>query len=202
MLFRSTFFSLFVWFCFVSSPGGEWYRLRNWPVNWFLELDPLIALGTILTTGKLYRGLIWAVLTLVLTILIGRFFCGWVCPFGTIHHFFGFLGKLGRTTVEKISLSKYSKYQSVKYYLLAFMLGAIFIGYLTKTNDIVIGSLQTGLLDPIPFVYRSFNLLLLPFFDSFSQKIWHVSRYYTDVVLVGITFFSVEIGRASCRERV
>ena len=90
------FLLLFLWLCLVSSPGIQWWQLRGWPVNWFLQLDPLVALGVLLTEQTLYAGLLWAVVTVVLTILLGRFFCGWVCPFGTIHQFFGFLGKRGK----------------------------------------------------------------------------------------------------------
>ena len=49
------FFVLFLWFCIVSSFGEKWWQLRGWPVNWFLQLDPLVALGTILTTTNALR---------------------------------------------------------------------------------------------------------------------------------------------------
>jgi polyferredoxin len=41
------------------------------------------------------------------TIIFGRFFCGWVCPFGAIHQFVGYLGNRGKTTPEKIRLNTY-----------------------------------------------------------------------------------------------
>src|SRR5512140_1569841 len=59
------------------------------PVGWFLEASPLVALGTALATSSLYRRLIWCLIILVPTFFLGRFFCGWVCPFGTLNHFFG-----------------------------------------------------------------------------------------------------------------
>ena len=71
------FFALFLWFCIVASLGETWWQLRGWPVNLFLQLDPLVALGTVITTVTLYSGLIWALATIVLTVLLGRFFCGW-----------------------------------------------------------------------------------------------------------------------------
>ena len=52
------FLVLFLGFCVVSTLGTEWWQLRGWPVNWFLELDPLVAIGTLLTTQTLYAGLI------------------------------------------------------------------------------------------------------------------------------------------------
>jgi polyferredoxin len=81
------FLVLLFWFCVVTTLGKKWWQLRGWPVNWLLELDPLVGLGTLLTTHSVYKGLLWGLATIVLTILLGRFFCGWICPFGSIHHF-------------------------------------------------------------------------------------------------------------------
>ncbi len=49
----------------------------------FLRLDPLASLGTIVATRTLASALIPGLLTLGLTLVIGRFFCGHVCPLGT-----------------------------------------------------------------------------------------------------------------------
>jgi len=118
------FFLLFLWFCVVASVGERWWQLRGWPINWFLQLDPLVALGTVLTTRTLYAGLLWALVTVVLTILLGRFFCSWVCPFGSLHHFVGFLGSRKKTLAKKAARNRYHRAQSVKYVLLVFLLGA------------------------------------------------------------------------------
>lgn len=118
------FFLLFIWFCIVTTIGVEWWQLRGWPVNWFLQLDPLVAVATMLSTQSLYRGLLWALVTVVLTILLGRFFCSWVCPFGTLHHFVGYLGRRKKSISEKIGLNQYHPAQAIKYYLLIFLLTA------------------------------------------------------------------------------
>ena len=149
------FFLLFIWFCIVSTVGDEFRQVRAWPVSWFLELDPLVAIGTILTTHSLYRPLLWALATVILTIIFGRFFCGWVCPFGSLHHFMGFLGKRNKKTSQRIQLNKYRKAQCIKYVILLVLLFMAAFPSLGAT-------LQTGLLDPIPLVTRSFNLLIFP----------------------------------------
>ena len=61
----------------------------HWPVRLFFELDPLAALANALATHALYRGLLWSLLILLPVMFLGRFFCGWICPMGTLHHFFG-----------------------------------------------------------------------------------------------------------------
>ena len=118
------FVLLFFWFCAVSVMGTRWWQLRGWPVNWFLELDPLIGLSTLLTTGKVYAGLAWGLATLVLTVMLGRVFCGWICPFGTLHQFIGYLSRRKARMSEKLWDNFYRPAQNIKYYILIFLLTA------------------------------------------------------------------------------
>lgn len=198
------FFALFIWFCIASTFGESFWQLRGWPVNWFLELDPLVALGNLLTTRSLYGGLAWAVLTVALTIVLGRFFCGWVCPFGSIHHFFGYLGRLGKPVKEHIAANRYRSGQKVKYYILFGLLFAAAAGFVLKLDGLVVASLQTGLLDPIPLVYRSINLLLLPFADSATHLTSAAQRHYDGAWLIAAIFLAavllnLKIPRFYCR---
>ena len=48
-----------------------------------------MAAGNAVATGALYRGLWWRVAILIPTLFLGRFFCGWICPLGTLLHFAG-----------------------------------------------------------------------------------------------------------------
>ncbi len=251
------FFLLFVWFCIVTTLGVRWWQLRGWPVNWLLQLDPLVAVATMLSTYSLYRGLLWALLTVVMTIALGRFFCSWVCPFGTIHHFVGYLAKRGKTFSAKMALNQYHRGQSIKYYLLIFLLTAaagnltaylfrivpdkplLFIvvaigllaglallavlkvlpnlrraaiillslvtiwlglGLILPADEVIVSSLQTGLLDPIPLVHRSVNLTLLPLSDGLSTS----QRYYQGSWFIGAIFLvavllNLRVPRFYCR---
>ena len=153
-------------------------------MNWFLDLDPLAAIGTILTTHRLYRGLAWAVGTVILTILLGRFFCGWVCPFGSLHQFFGWLGALGRNPADQISRNQYRKAQGIKYFILILFL---VMAAIPLSGSV---SLQTGILDPIPLVYRSFNLALLPIADQFIRTFSVTPRQYEGAWLIGAVFLA------------
>ncbi|MFH1369760.1 MAG: 4Fe-4S binding protein [Planctomycetota bacterium] len=165
------FFVLFLWFCIVATVGDRFWQIRNWPVNWFLQLDPLAAIGTILSTQTLYWPLLWALATIVITIIFGRFFCSWVCPFGSIHHFVGYMANRKRKVAEKIQLNRYRKAEGVKYLVLVFLLGMCAFPSLAS-------SLQTGLLDPIPLVTRSVNLVLLPILDKGTYLTSVETRFY------------------------
>ncbi len=177
------FFLMFVWFCIVSTTGDEFWRLRGWPINWFMQLDPLVAIGTVLTTHTLYWPLLWALATIVLTIIFGRFFCSWVCPFGSIHHFAGFLGNRKRTTKQRIQVNRYRKAQCVKYIILVvFLFMAAFPS--------IAATLQTGLLDPIPLVTRSFNLLIVPILDRSVNFVSVSARFYEGAWLIMTVFLT------------
>ena len=191
------FFSMFAWFCIVSTIGEKLWQLRGWPVNWFLQLDPLVAIGTILTTHTLYRALLWALATVILTIVFGRFFCSWVCPFGSVHHFVGFLGNLKKSAAQKVQLNKYRKAQCIKYFVLIFLLVVAAFPSLAAT-------LQTGLLDPIPLITRSFNLVLLPIVDrpvglaSVSERFYE-GGWLILAIFFAAVFLNLAIPRFYCR---
>jgi ferredoxin len=180
---QAFFFALFVWFCIVTTFGTAWWQLRGWPTNWFIQLDPLAAIGTVLTTRALYRPLLWALLTVGLTILLGRFFCSWVCPFGSIHHFISHLVHHKTALKRRIEQNKYRKPQCVKYVILIVLLLAAII----PANS---ASLQTGLLDPIPLVSRSFNLVLLPIVDRVGNNISTTDRFYEGAGVVFAVFLA------------
>jgi len=188
---------MFAWFCIVATVGEKLWQLRGWPVNWFLQLDPLVAIGTILTTHTLYWPLLWALATIILTIIFGRFFCSWVCPFGSLHHFVGFLGNRKKTAPQKIQLNKYRKAQCIKYLILIFFL------FMAAFPSIGV-TLQTGLLDPIPLITRSFNLVLLPLADRPANLVSVTARFYEGAWLILTIFLTavllnLTIPRFYCR---
>lgn len=191
---QAFFLLLFFWFCLVATLGEAFWQLRGWPVNWFLELDPLVALGTLITTGTVYAGLLWALLPVMLTVLLGRFFCGWVCPFGTLNHFIGYLAHRGRRTVEKTALNRPRSGQRIKYWILFYLLavaGADFFGLLPLKERGLGVSLQTGLLDPISLMTRSVNLLLIPLLDGLPIHFSISQRYYEGAWAIGFLFLTL-----------
>ena len=61
---------------------------------------------------------------LALTLVVGRFFCGWVCPFGAMHQFVGWLGSRNKPLKERVRRNAPHPAQQIKYLVLAFFLGA------------------------------------------------------------------------------
>ncbi len=150
------FVLLLVWFCVAATLGDRFWQLRGWPVNWLLDLDPLAGLATLLATRTLYAGLLWGLATVALTVVLGRVFCGWVCPFGAMHQFVGWLGRRRLRSKLRVEANRYRPAQRFKYYVLAAFLAAAALAPLGS------GTLLIGLLDPLPLVQRSVSLVLLP----------------------------------------
>ncbi len=133
--------------------GGEDIHLR-YPVRLFFELDPLVGISNALASHALYRGLLWSLLVIIPTLFLGRFFCGWVCPMGSLNHFFGSLKSEKKRGKQLIESNRYKRWQTTKYYILIATLVAAFLG-----TGVV------GWLDPFSFLTRSLGLSILPAFN-------------------------------------
>ena len=154
---------------FSADPGAT-VRLP-WPVEAFFYLDPYAALLTFLSTFTVYRGLLWSLIVVALTLVFGRVFCGWVCPMGTVNHVLGWLlpsrkGKGGK----RIAANRTAPVrQRVKYYLLYASLAAA-LG----------GSVVGGILDPIALLVRSLGMSVLPASQYVIGRM-HESTAHSDV---------------------
>jgi len=124
------------------------------PVRLFFEWDPLIAVANAIASHALYRGLLWSLTILLPTLLLGRFFCGWICPMGTLQHFVGNMPSESKRGKQRIESNRYKRWQTIKYVvLIAGLVAAAF------------GSMVIGWLDPFSLLVRSIGLSILPAFD-------------------------------------
>ena len=146
---QAFFFALFVFLLWAT-----WFsRLGGYPVSLFLEADPLVGFATALSTHTVYRWLWRGLVVLALTLVLGRVFCNWICPYGTIHQFFGWLfNVLGNK--QNIDRNRYRSSYMLKYLILAGMLVMA-----------AMGSLQIGLLDPICLLVRTWTVAVGPAVD-------------------------------------
>jgi|TARA_Y100000310_G_scaffold278729_1_gene297408 ferredoxin len=154
ILSQCFFVSLFIaaiWLTWTS-------RIEGYRVSWFLEIDPLVTLSTVLSTGYVYRYLGWALLIVMLTLLFGRVFCGWMCPFGALLQFTGWLFHRGAD--KKTDDNRYHSLQSTKYILLVVFLVLA-----------LLGALQIGLMDPLVWVYRGFTTFVAPLWDLVMDQL-------------------------------
>ncbi len=153
------FFALFVFLLVHTAFRGSFSAAADspvrlpWPVEGFLLFDPLAALVTLLSAHTVYRGMLWSLVVVALTLIFGRAFCGWICPLGSLNHFLGWIApsKRGRGTARVETNRTHPLRQSIKYYLLYGVLGAA-----------LAGSAIGGVFDPICLSVRSIGLVVLP----------------------------------------
>jgi MauM/NapG family ferredoxin protein len=143
---QSIFFLLFFWlFLQTHYPGEDYLKIT---VERFFHFDPLLLLTTLLASRVLMAALLLSLLTLVATLLFGRFVCGWLCPLGALHQFSSFIFKKTRWLKpqkdDRASLAP--KYLILVLVLAASLLSLNLVGYL----------------DPLSFLYRSFAVFISP----------------------------------------
>jgi polyferredoxin len=117
------------------------------PPDLFLLTDPLVAL-LVTAASRVWVGIfLYSGILIALTLVFGRFFCGWVCPLGTV---FDIVGRVWKGIPSK-TLKNDGQWRRVKYYLLA-ALGA----------SAVLGSQQLLWCDPLVLLFRGSAMGLLP----------------------------------------
>lgn len=153
---QAAFLALFVWAALRTRLDMGVFTVEpqlDANVRWWFFFDPLILLSSFLAQKNLLESLLLLSLaTVAVTALFGRFFCGWVCPFGTLHHAAGWLGRrVFREKWQRPIREKFHAAQRVKVWVLAGLLVAALLG----VN-------MAGLLDPLSFLQRSLTVFVLP----------------------------------------
>ena len=129
------------------------------PVEFFFNLDPLVMLTVWLGGHPVESTLLFSLITLVATLLFGRFFCGWVCPFGALNNLFT-SWRSGKRK-DKLREASYTPGQKTKYFLLvAILVGALF------------GFNMAGWIDPFSFLYRACATAVFPGINALVQGIF------------------------------
>lgn len=204
--------------------GGKtlgWIRLLRWPVQaaaflllaviligsfcsfqaGALELScPLGALQNIASTRTLIVVVAAAALPLLLlTLLGGRFFCAWLCPFGF------FLDLVDKLVVKRFELPGFLKARPAKYGVLAASVGgSLAFGYPAFCAVCPIGTLCRA--HGVQGVVGGYELALLPAVAALeigSRRSW--CRYYCPVgallaLAARIGLIKIVIGAAKCRK--
>ncbi len=126
--------ALFVWAVYLGrSPL---------PSDLFYRFDPLIAATAMLAGRVIKAGLLYSLITLAASVLFGRVWCGWVCPFGSL---------LERLSPKSCKGKVPERWRAVKYLLFLFLIFAA-----------ILGSQSGVFLDPISMLTRTMTTVLWP----------------------------------------
>jgi len=134
-------FALFVYLLLAAL---QRYRPLTY-ADGFFRFDPLAALATMLAGRTWIGGLALALVTVAATVALGRVWCGWVCPLGTLLEWCSFSGaaRRGRRLPQGL--------RRVKYLVLTAILAMA-----------AVGSLTLMILDPLSLLTRTATTTVVP----------------------------------------
>ncbi|MEI8354767.1 MAG: 4Fe-4S binding protein [Deltaproteobacteria bacterium] len=122
-------------------------------VNGFFRCNPLVLAGYLFAAKQFTLLLLPGLIMLLFTMVLGRFFCGWICPLGTLLDLL--TSRIRKTTPLRFLQG------DLKYWLLIPLLSAA----LFNINLV-------GLLDPIAILIRALTLSLYPLLGDTISRGW------------------------------
>lgn len=157
------FIVLFVW----SRRGGLPPELVSLP----MQLDPLAMLAHLLASRTVLITSAWALLTIALTIIFGRAWCGWLCPMGTVLQVFSLDRWRGKHKAPPDSWRK------TKYGLLLIILAAALFANLTLL-----------VFDPLTILLRTLSVSVWPAVDQVVRAA-ETALYHLPVLRPAVSWF-------------
>lgn len=169
------FFGLFLYLVYHTT-----YPIKSaLPVDFLMKLDPLVGLTSMLASKSIiHNAVIPFIFLIATTILLGRVFCGWICPMGTTldgSDKVFFRGKHNRNPVRLSWL---------KYCVLAGILVAAVFGvqavYFLDPLSLITRTTVLAFVAPFQLAMREISQLLYAWSGSSFGPLAHVSMWLSD----------------------
>ncbi len=162
------------------------YPLPSWfEVDLFLRLDPLISLGAMATARAYIPRVTWVLLILGVSLILGRLFCGYICPLGATIDFVDWLRRKrkGRTSENSFEVS--GRYRNLKYLFLAGIAGTSLLG------------ISSGFLfSPLSLITRFYSFVIYPMVIMISNLFLETfSPVFPVIHLEDLTFIRFSVPR-------
>jgi len=125
------------------------YKLPDWlPADIYLRLDPLLGINAVFAARELIPRALWSLILIGGTLVIGRFFCAYVCPTGASIDFLDFLFFRKK---KRPGLKAEAGFRKVKYFLLIIFVAAALTGLSVAF-----------LMDPLALLTRFYTFFIYP----------------------------------------
>lgn len=171
----------------------------------FFYFDPLHLILNFISTHKIIGIFLLSLIPLVLTLFLGRFFCGWICPMGAIHQFFTWIFHKHRKK-KKEWHSVHKPLLKLKYVILILVV-----------TFAIMGTQVGGWLDPFSLLTRSSATVINPAANyainhtlkagandtglvaktikpayrfARNNVLKNKQRYHTQTLIIGLLFFA------------
>jgi ferredoxin len=195
IVFQTAVFALWISLIWATHHPMESWLANHVPVSLFLRIDPLVMTVVLGGMRASVTILFLGFLTLGISLLMGRVFCGWVCPLGAIFDFTSWI--LSFFNIRHFGPSP--KFFRLKFYLL----GAILLFAALGTFSPLIG------LDPVVLLTRTVASVIQPFGRHLDQFTWSVGanpkafgefiNFSSLFLFLGIMGYTTRVSRVWCR---
>jgi len=171
-LIQIFFLVLFIFF-FTQTRYGIPARLQNL----FFRFDPLILIITSIAYRAVIAAALLSIFLIIGTFVFGRFFCGFICPLGTIIDIFDSIISHSPPVI-KIPSFKNGKYLILLFLIISAFLGSSFVHFF----------------DPLVIFERSLTLLLYPVLSYFAGLFALIPNAVFTETFIALIFFMAILG--------
>jgi MauM/NapG family ferredoxin protein len=186
------------------------YKLPDWlPADIYLRLDPLLGMNAVFAAREVIGRALWSFILIGTTLVVGRFFCAYVCPTGASIDFLDFLFFRKK---KRPGLKAEAKFRKMKYFLLVIFITAALTGLslafvmdplalLTRFYTFFIYPLAMTLInltvDLLRPLFRALGWITLSHLHYF-QSVYYMSAI-TLLIFGGIIALNLLVPRFWCR---
>jgi polyferredoxin len=163
-----TIFLLLFFFLFIKTDYTGSDELE-YAVNILFRIDPLLAACVMLAVKTVVALMLPALIVILLTLILGRFFCGWVCPMGALIDLFHPLLKPRTKTID-------TRFPQLSSIMLFFVL-----------TSALFGLPLAGYLDPFSILVRGLSLSVHPALNDALTSVFTFTYQEAPVCVNAVT---------------